>query len=659
MKQPISYTPEGYPSSSEPTNRDQFEKWIDLVYRRRWLVVITFLLVTALATVYALTRPMEYSSSAVVMVNLSRTGNPAAQTGVETGQNVFARSDRTIQGELFMIQSSRAISQRVYSRLREVVEAQDTTGGDTVLRYPPQGRVSFGQATREANAIRVTGTSPDPYEAALLANLYADEYVRLTQDEGRNYVAQSRSFLQELESTRRSELEEAEARLRDYQQRTGMATLDGGAGALVSQLAGMEAQRDNAMIDLQMREAELDRVQGELNTISPRLAERIASGIDARMNAVIARIGELEVAKQDILLRYPDRSEQELSRTHENFSQINRQLTQLQAEREDLASAYVDEVSAIGGIASGERGLTVVADLRNRAMQQQIEISGLRARIDNMNLRIRRYEEELSIVPERSLQYARLQREHQQVAQMHDYIVQRLQQVQVAEDSQPGYAHLLQEASVPSMPTPTNAIRYIIYGLLFGAMAGVGLAVMRDKLDNRLYKPEQIKEAGHSLLGVIPNMRPLIREDHGGAEFVEENGTTYSTALAALLNPISTVSEAYRGIRTNLQFSRLDAPVQIIMVTSPGIGEGKSTTAANLAVVMAQAGRRTLLIDCDLRRPQIHRVFGRPAAPGLVQLLYDDASYAMSQAKNRHRQSLRYPRRRRAYGGGQWGWRCR
>src|SRR5690625_7547745 len=107
-------------------------------------------------------------------------------------------------------------------------------------------------------------------------------------------------------------------------------------------------------------------------------------------------------------------------------------------------------------------------------------------------------------------------------------------------------------------------------------------------------------------------MKPLIKEDHDGRDFIEENGRKYSTSLTALLNPISTVSAAYRQLRTNLQFSKINAPVQVIMVTSAGISEGKSTTAANLAMVIAQAGRRTVPVDCDLRRRQPHSPLARP-----------------------------------------------
>ena len=91
--------------------------------------------------------------------------------------------------------------------------------------------------------------------------------------------------------------------------------------------------------------------------------------------------------------------------------------------------------------------------------------------------------------------------------------------------------------------------------------------------------------------------------------------------LITLTDPRSPVSEAYRTLRTNLSFYSLDEPIRSLVVTSPAANEGKSTTAANLAVTMAQSGRRTLLVDCDLRRPSLHELLGKPEAPGLTNVL--------------------------------------
>ena len=95
-------------------------------------------------------------------------------------------------------------------------------------------------------------------------------------------------------------------------------------------------------------------------------------------------------------------------------------------------------------------------------------------------------------------------------------------------------------------------------------------------------------------------------------------------SLVTLTDPRSPVSEAYRTLRTNLSFYSLDNPIRTLVVTSSAMGEGKSTTVANLAVTMAQSGRRTILVDCDLRRPSLHTLFDVSEQPGLTNMLLDE-----------------------------------
>lgn len=95
-------------------------------------------------------------------------------------------------------------------------------------------------------------------------------------------------------------------------------------------------------------------------------------------------------------------------------------------------------------------------------------------------------------------------------------------------------------------------------------------------------------------------------------------------SLITLTDPSSPISEAYRSLRTNLSFYSLDNPIRSLVVTSPAKAEGKSETVANLAVTMAQSGRKTILLDCDLRRPSLHTLFDVPNEPGLTNVILDD-----------------------------------
>jgi len=94
--------------------------------------------------------------------------------------------------------------------------------------------------------------------------------------------------------------------------------------------------------------------------------------------------------------------------------------------------------------------------------------------------------------------------------------------------------------------------------------------------------------------------------------------------LVTITDPRSPAAEAYRTLRTNLSFYSLDQPIRTLVVTSAAPGEGKSTAVANLAVTMAQSGRRTILVDCDLRRPTLHELFSLPMSPGLTSLALED-----------------------------------
>lgn len=609
-----------YAGYQQVSGKKQLEEAIDLLFRRRWIIVAAFLLITGGTVLYTMRQVPQYSASSVVMVDLGTQTTP--QVNIPGGENsLFANNGRTMAGELFIIQNSFAIEQRVRQRL-----AEEAAG--------VQGFATFGAASREVSAMRITATSPSPSDAALLANIYAEEYVRLTQEASRSYMTASREYLEEQEQMRRAELQAAEERLtRHLASGKGLA-LDPTGSAVVEKLSGLEAQRDQALINLKMRTTQLDVLENELGEMSPQLARRIASDLDQRIAAARQRLAAAEAERKNALVNYAGLTEEEISQRSPQFVEVNRQIAQLRSEILQLSEQYAEEVLATGGVLGGEEGLSVVADLKRQAVQSEIEIDGLKAQIDVLNRHIGQSEYELSAIPAQSLELARLQREKQHAEQMYGYVVQKLQETRISEVSEPGYAHILREAAPPSEPVYPDKPRNIILGLFFGLLAGLGLAIIRDKFDNRLYKPDDLTSRGYTVVGTIPDMTALIKEDHKGAEFVEQGDRKYATSLVSLVNPISTVAETYRQLRTRIQFSRPDVVVQTILVTSSSPGEGKTVSASNLAVTMAQAGRRTLLLDADLRRPRVHEVWGLQPRVGLVQMLFSQPGVSIESFRS-------------------------
>lgn len=161
-------------------------------------------------------------------------------------------------------------------------------------------------------------------------------------------------------------------------------------------------------------------------------------------------------------------------------------------------------------------------------------------------------------------------------------------------------------AQTPDRPIRPRPLFNALLAGVVGAMLALGAAFLIEYLDDTIKSPDDIRES--------TNLVTL-------AAVISLDGDSPQKRLVAQTAPRSPAAEAYRVLRTNLQFSSLDKPLRTLMVTSPGPGEGKSTTVANLALVIAQAGSRVLLVDADLRRPNIHKLFQLPNSTGLTTAL--------------------------------------
>ncbi|RMF56740.1 MAG: hypothetical protein D6746_12150, partial [Bacteroidetes bacterium] len=493
--------PEGFdPASSyayyEPFRpsggREQIERLLDLLYRRRWLIVLVFLLVAGSVAVYTYTLEPEYEAYSYVMLELQgrRAELPPSPTG--TDENLFARNDRTLTGEIQILYLSDQLYERVHRRLAELKEQDSTLAGMPIQGYPrfePEGREGN-------NIIRIAGVSTSPREAMLLANLYAEEYVRLTQEASRTHITAARRLLEEQEQKRLTELQEAEAAVQAYQSREGAVALDQEGSSIVLKIADLEAQRDEAGIELQTRKATLSRLRQELERISPRLAERLSSNVDEQIRQLKVMLTEKELDRDEYLRNNPGSTIADPA-----LEPVNREIRRLRSQIDQLSQQYVSEVAESGGVSGSENSLSYVAGLRQRIAEEEIAISGLEARIDVLNRRLQAYQRDLRALPQQQTELAQLERRRQYAEKMYEAVMARLQDVRIAEESEPGYARILREATEPGDPVRPDRMRYIVLGLFFGLLAGLGVAILRDKLDNRFYKPDDLRSKGHVVLG--------------------------------------------------------------------------------------------------------------------------------------------------------------
>ncbi len=184
---------------------------------------------------------------------------------------------------------------------------------------------------------------------------------------------------------------------------------------------------------------------------------------------------------------------------------------------------------------------------------------------------------------------------------------EQLAQMEVSGATGTGEVALVTPALTPASPDTPKPAEMALLGLVAGIVLGVGAAFLRDSLDDRLASKEAAERAGGA---PVVAMTPLV-----------PSGRRPEATVAVVSEPSSPAAEAYRSLRTSLQFARQERRLRVIVVTSPVVGDGKTTTLANLGVVFAQAGERVLLVSCDLRRPKIGAFFGLDERTGLTSVL--------------------------------------
>lgn len=575
------------------------------------LLIILSLLV--LSTIYALSSPDIYRS--VTMLKISRPkGNildAAFAPDLRDSKTPF------VQNEVEVL-NSYTIREKVAKALIDSLRNDKFPEYYMIFNYDKESRewkilpeykivkelerkVTVEQKD-ELDIITISVESTSSYEAALVAKIYADVYHEMNMTFSRMHMINVRGYLEKQSREKHEKLVNAENTLRNYQEKDGIIALDEQSRALINQITDFESRKNAAKIELTIAERSLEDYKAELARQEPRIKDYIEKyAIEPYLQELQKGIAQFELKRDLALSNGNDNKNSELIKSYDA------RIADLKEKRDNKL-----EVFKAGMMASSSQE---VKQLLQKVLEAEVRYHGLLASYNELNSIVSRYETKFNALPKKTIDIARLEREKGESEKLYLLLQEKYQEAIINEQSTPDNVLIVDPGRITYEPVKPNRPLIIILGCFVGFFLSIAYVTSKSYFDNKIHTPEEIQKLKLNLLGWIPKITNISNENKD-FEFI------------VYKKPDSVPSEAYRAIRTRIQFARINhKPIKTILLTSSLPHEGKTLTSVNLAGSFAQAGKKTIIIDCDLRRPRIHKLLSCEKAPGLTDYLFGNLYY--------------------------------
>ena len=610
-------------------------------------ILLTVVTVLGFSVYYTYTVPPEYHATATIMIR----EKPGASMIMDFGG---ARQRNQIINEIQLIKS-RAVAEAVVEELwqnghknnlqifksrvfkprgqrpRRMLKEILTFGlydpeSSQPKRYSGDYTLEIGQKfagriqsnlninnRRDTDMLELSFKSPFPDEAKLVANTIAFVYMDLDKKWNSEQAGNLVDFLRSQVTVQSSKLAVAEEKLKTFKEKERIYDLTGNAPMVLGRLVEVETQYYNTLAEINISNEQAEYLRSKLSEDEKTLAEQLMNDMNIQVNSLRIAIGEYESQLM--------KNKNQYGENHAAVKDTRNKINALKDQLNDKTKTLIAQGVSVANPLEYRQGI-ITELLTIDAQKIGFESKG----VEYKKL-VNHYNGQLNELPGKQLDFARLERDHSVLALNYTFMRQKLEEAKINVASEAGKVQIVDIALQPGNPSKPVHSRNILLGLILGLGAGLGLAFLIEFLDNTVKTIDDIERKNLTVLGIIPSIGEDLYQKN--RSFRKGKNPTRSTATHKKLkrrlitreDPRSPVSEAYRSLRTNLMYSSTDKEIKSILVSSAGPGEGKTTTVTNLAITYANLGKRTLLVDTDLRRPVIHKVFDCPRDPGVTSYL--------------------------------------
>lgn len=598
------------------------------VVRRRWRVIaVVAAICLAIAIVHFIITPNRYRATTTLQIEqrsaVAMTSDPNPWLEAWIGMKYYPTQYRLLE--------SRGLAERVVVDLRLMDDATfnpgrarlaaggssapGTAAADEAALARLANRLLAGltvDPVKDTELVRLAWVGSDPELVARVANGFADAFIDWGIETRSESVGRASDFLSKQIDTLKEEISQKERQLQQYGRSTDILDLEPSSNVTLQRLERLNQDYIAALGDRLEKEA---RYNERRRAPADSLADRESGGLVGELQREQLRLeSDYETKLRTYKPDWPEMVEL-AARIDEGRSHLER-LIEEQTDKA-ISSAFTDYQTAL-----------------RREQSLEDEIARVKAEVMDQNVA--------------AVEFRNLEMEIRNRRELMDEMLRRLSEAGVRarlQSERETNVRVIDRALVPDRPFRPSLRRDLFLGIAAGLAFGIGLVLLTHFLDRTVKSADELEQRLQlPVLATIPDTAyrstargyGYYRQRTVASEPTSSGPVARLRAVARLggrptdagpaiellpqTRPQSAVSEAYRSLRTGLLLSSADE-LRVVLVTSPDSGDGKTATAANLAVVMAQLGYRTLLLDADLRKPRLHRIFGRSNRAGLVNVL--------------------------------------